>query len=100
MGESLPDPAFCCAVYYGACTVLSLPTIPVGGADPKGKDETMDHFVGIDVSLDSCAVCVLTPSGAVAREAKVACEPETLIAFLRDLNLTIACVGLEAGPLS
>jgi hypothetical protein len=45
-------------------------------------------------------VCVLTPSGAVAREAKVACEPETLIAFLRDLNLTIACVGLKAGPLS
>ncbi|MDZ4094826.1 MAG: hypothetical protein U1D35_07945 [Paracoccaceae bacterium] len=60
----------------------------------------MDHFVGIDVSLDSCAVCVVTPSGVVAREAKGACEPETLIAFLCDLNLTIACVGLEAGPLS
>jgi len=40
------------------------------------------------------------PSGAAAREAKVACEPEALIAFLRDLNLTIACVGLAAGPLS
>jgi len=60
----------------------------------------MDHFVGIDVSLDRCAVCVVTPSGAVAREAKAACEPKTLIAFLRNLNLTIACVGLKAGPLS
>jgi len=36
----------------------------------------MDYFVGIDVSLESCAVCVVNQSGAVAREAKVACEPE------------------------
>ncbi|KPQ20966.1 MAG: hypothetical protein HLUCCA24_01655, partial [Rhodobacteraceae bacterium HLUCCA24] len=35
----------------------------------------MDHFVGIDVSLESCAVCVVNQSGTVAREAKVACEP-------------------------
>ena len=60
----------------------------------------MDHFVGIDVSLESCAVCVVSPSGAVVREAKVDCEPEALITLLRELNLNIACVGLEAGPLS
>ncbi len=60
----------------------------------------MDHFVGIDVSLESCAVCIVKQSGAVLREAKVACEPETLSAFLRGLDLDITCVGLEAGPLS
>lgn len=60
----------------------------------------MDHFVGIDVSLESCAVCVVNQSGAVAREAKVACEPEALITFLRDLNVSITGIGLEAGPLS
>ncbi|MBX9738685.1 MAG: transposase [Beijerinckiaceae bacterium] len=60
----------------------------------------MDHFVGIDVSLESCAVCVVNQSGAVVREAKVVCEPEPLIAFLLDLNLDIVFVGLEAGPLS
>lgn len=60
----------------------------------------MDHFVGIDVSLESCAVCVVNQSGAVVREAKVVCEPEPLIAFLRDLDRAIVCVGLEAGPLS
>jgi transposase len=60
----------------------------------------MDHFVGIDVLLESCAVCVVNQSGAVVREGKVACEPEALIAFLRALDLDIVCVGLEAGPLS
>lgn len=60
----------------------------------------MDHFVGIDVSLESCAVCVVNQSGAVVREAKVVCEPEPLVTFLRDLDLAIVCVGLEAGPLS
>lgn len=60
----------------------------------------MDNFVGIDVSLESCAVCVVNTSGTVTREAKVACEPEALIAFLRGLDLQIVCVGLEAGPLS
>lgn len=60
----------------------------------------MDHFFGIDVSLESCAVCVMNPSGVVMREAKVVCEPEALITFLRELDLDIACGGLEAGPLS
>ena len=60
----------------------------------------MDHFVGIDVSLESCAVCIVNQSGAVLREAKVACEPETLSGFLCGLELDITCVGLEAGPLS
>lgn len=60
----------------------------------------MDHFVGIDVSLESCAICILNQSGVVVREANVICEPEPLIAFLRALNHDVVCVGLEAGPLS
>ena len=46
----------------------------------------MDRFVGIDVSLDGCAVCVVAQSGAVVREAEVAREPEALIAFLREAD--------------
>jgi hypothetical protein len=60
----------------------------------------MDHVVGIDVSRESCAICIVNPSGAVTREAQVVCAPKALIAFLRALNLERACVGLEAGPLS
>ena len=60
----------------------------------------MEHHVGIDVSLDLSSVCVLDAAGKVVREAKVASEPEALVAFLRGLELPVARVGLEAGPLS
>jgi len=56
----------------------------------------MEHHVGIDVSLELSSLCVLDAAGKVIREAKVASEPEALVAFLRGLNLTIARVGLEA----
>lgn len=60
----------------------------------------MEHHVGIDVSLEPCSLCVLDATGKIIREAKVASEPEALVAFLRGLDLSIARVGLEAGPLS
>ena len=39
----------------------------------------MDHYVGIDVSLDQSSVCVVDATGHIVREAKVASEPEALI---------------------
>ncbi len=60
----------------------------------------MDHYVGIDVSLDRSSVCVVDPTGRIVREAKVASEPEALVSFLEGLGVTVARVGLEAGPLS
>ena len=60
----------------------------------------MEHHVGIDVSLELSSLCVLDVTGKVVREAKVASEPEALVAFLRGLGVTIVRVGLEAGPLS
>jgi transposase len=60
----------------------------------------MDHYVGIDVSLDQSSVCVVDATGRIVREAKVASEPEALIGFLGGLDLRLARIGLEAGPLS
>ena len=60
----------------------------------------MDHYVGIDVSLERSSVCVVDATGRIVREAKVASEPEALVAFLAGLGVAVARVGLEAGPLS
>src|SRR4051812_2342919 len=60
----------------------------------------MDHYVGIEVSLELSSLCVLDASGRIVREAKVASEPEALIGFLSALALPLARIGLEAGPLS
>src|ERR1022692_4869190 len=64
------------------------------------RGTTMDHYAGIDVSLECSSICVLDPSGKIVREDKVASEPEALIAWFRSLGLSLARIGLEAGPLS
>jgi transposase len=60
----------------------------------------MEHYVGIDVSLELSSVCVVDATGKVVREAKVRSEPEALVAFLAGLGVAVTRVGLEAGPLS
>jgi transposase len=60
----------------------------------------MYHYAGIDVSLESSAICVVDGAGKILREAKAASEPEALIAWFRGLGLTLERIGLEAGPLS
>lgn len=60
----------------------------------------MDYYAGIDVSLELSSVCLVHSSGKIVRETKVASEPEALSQHFADLGLSVARVGLEAGPLS
>jgi transposase len=60
----------------------------------------MEHYAGIDVSLESSSVCVVDATGRVVREAKVGSEPEALIGWFGGLGIELARIGLEAGPLS
>src|SRR6202140_1491744 len=60
----------------------------------------MDHYAGIDVSLECSGVCVVDASGKIVREGKVATEPEALIGYFGSLGVAVVRIGLEAGPLS
>jgi transposase len=60
----------------------------------------VEHYAGLDVSLELTSVCIVDERGAIVSEAKVGSEPEVLIRFLCEQQLPIARVGLEAGPLS
>jgi transposase len=60
----------------------------------------MDHYAGIDVSLECSSVCVVDANGKIVREAKLASEPEALIGWFGSLGFGPARIGLEAGPLS
>ena len=60
----------------------------------------MNHYVGIDVSLEYSSVCVVDGSGKIVCEAKLESEPEVLITWFVMRGLELTRIGLAAGPLS
>lgn len=60
----------------------------------------MDQYAGIDVSLEASHLCVVDGQGKVLKEARVASEPDALIAWFASYGAPIVRIGLEAGPLS
>ena len=60
----------------------------------------MEHYAGIDVSLERSNVCVVDATGRIVREAKVGSEPGALVGFFRQLGVAVTRIGREAGPLS
>ena len=60
----------------------------------------MEHFAGLDVSVKETSVCIVDDTGRIAREVKVASEPDALLSVLTNPVYHFKRVGLEAGPLS
>src|ERR1700680_1557055 len=60
----------------------------------------MEHYAGIDVSMEYSSVCVVDGTGKIVREGKVASEVGALIGWFGSLGLNLVRIGLEAGPLS
>jgi hypothetical protein len=60
----------------------------------------MKYFAGLDVSLDETAICIVDEDGIVIGEGEAVSEPNDLVRWLSATGLTIARLGLEAGPLS
>jgi transposase len=42
----------------------------------------MDHFAELDVSVKETSVCIVDDTGRIAREVKVASEPDSLLQVL------------------
>src|SRR5216683_4040612 len=81
--------------------VMEFETTESGWACSKHhRGTTMEHYAGIDVSLESASLCVVDATGRIVREAKVASEPDVLIGWFRGLEFAVTRIGLEAGPLS
>jgi len=60
----------------------------------------MNYYAGIDVSLECSSVAIVDANSNIIREARVASEPEALIAWLQSQQLNVVRIGMEAGPLS
>src|ERR1700730_3018572 len=68
---------------------------------PQASEKrSMDHFAGLDVSVKETSICIVDDTGKIAREVKVASEPEALLAVLTNPAYHFKRIGLEAGPLS
>ena len=60
----------------------------------------MEHFAGLDVSVNETSVCIVDETGKIVREVKVASEPGALLTVLNSGAHHFKRIGLEAGPLS
>ena len=43
----------------------------------------MEHYVGIDVSLELSSVCVVNVGGKIVSETKIESHPDAIVNFLR-----------------
>jgi transposase len=72
----------------------------VYGLKHQKEKRSMDHFAGLDVSVNETSICIVDDTGRIIREAKVASEPEALLQILKNGGYRFKRIGLEAGPLS
>lgn len=60
----------------------------------------MNYYAGLDVSLEETAICVVDETGRIVKEARAASEPAALATALKQLDLPLERIGLEACSLT
>ncbi len=60
----------------------------------------MEHYAGIDVSLEASHVCIVDGVGKILKEVQISSEPGALVAWFEGFGKPIVRIGMEAGPLS
>lgn len=60
----------------------------------------MEYFAGLDVSLRSCALCIVDNKGAVLFERELPCEVDEIATRLKAFRHPIERIGFESGTMS
>ena len=60
----------------------------------------MEHYVGLDVSLEETAVCVLDSAGKIVWRGRCSSDPEAIARIVRERAPFAVRIGLETGQLS
>jgi len=60
----------------------------------------MDHYAGIDVSVEHSSLCVIDDKGAIILETTVETEPEAIAKALEPFGKSLRRVGHETGSLA
>src|SRR5690606_3295137 len=91
-----PQKRWCVAALVGETGA----TVTKPGLSPVQRSDHMTYFVGLDVSLQETAVCIVDQSGTIVSEWKVPTEPDDIITLLTSIGGDYERIGVEAGPLS
>src|SRR4030095_9012123 len=86
------------ACLEGGRSSLTLMVLRSQRDEPRSKHQgetTMEHYAGIDVSLECSSVCVGDANGKIVRGPKVPIEPQALIAWFGSLGFGLERIGLE-----
>ena len=62
----------------------------VAGLKHQKEKRSMEYFAGLDVSVNETSVCIVDDTGRIVREAKVASEPDALLAALKNEPMRFA----------
>ena len=60
----------------------------------------MTHYAGLDVSLETTAICILDEAGQIVAERKVPTCPEAIATWLGKHASALERAGMETGPLA
>ncbi|MGI9451844.1 MAG: IS110 family transposase [Geminicoccaceae bacterium] len=60
----------------------------------------MANYVGLDIGLESTAVCIMDQEGEILQESMVPSDPDAIVQHLSEAGLTFKRIGMEACPLS
>lgn len=64
------------------------------------EEMTMTYYIGLDVSVENTAICVIDATGRVEKEFSARSHPDDLATALGPFSKVIGAIGLEAGPMS